>query len=970
MAGASEREQLEKAIAAQEALRPALGDAVVDAVVRTLRDKLASLASPAESRRQVAVLFADVSGFTAMSETMDAEEVREVMNAVWDRLDRAVVGHGGLVDKHIGDAVMALFGAKTAREDDAERAVRAALAMHSELRDYAAQAPPAAQGLRMRIGIHSGPVVVGTVGANAEFTAMGDAVNLASRLEHAAPVGGILVSHDLFRQVESLFEAADIAPIAVKGKKDPVRAHVVLGPRSRDFRMTALRDGDIDTAMVGRDAELAALEEALGEVRRGAGPRWVTVCAPAGLGKSRLRYEFERRYDGPAAGVWFLKGRALPQTSGVPYALLRDAFSARFDILETDSAAVARDKFERGAAAVLGEAEGGRARELSRLLGLGVADGSGPPPSRERGLEALTRFLERAGAAAPVVAVFEDVHWADHPSLDALSHALREAPRTAVLVAAFARPAFYERRAGWAEGEAFHRRLELSPLGGATMDSLVRALLRRLGSVPAALRERVVDGSEGNPFYAEQIVKMLLDQGVLSGGERWTLDEGRLAALRVPPTLVGVLQARVDGLPAAEREALQAASVVGRIFWDHALEACGLRSDAVAAALAGLAAKELAFPRPASSVLGSAEYIFKHALLHDVVYESVLLRERRSAHARVAAWLESRGGGRDRERSPLVAQHYSLAGDERKASVHWDRAGAAALSVSAFPEARDCFARALDGAEDRGRLLVRLGQALNGVSEFAEAESRLREALALGEAAGNRRLTAGALTNLARVLGQTERYGEMSAACERAAALSEQDGDRDGVADALGLAGASAGLAGDFARAEPLVRRSLELHREAGDRLGEGRNLNDLGLLHSRQGRPAEALPFYRQARDLIAEAGAKDGCAQISINLATARLKLGDVAGSVEEAEAACAIYRETGNRKGLANALEVLARGHRRAGSPEAARGALLEALALCLAIKDASVGRTVLEQLEPGVDAPPESWEERGRRIVEAS
>ncbi len=273
----TEREQIEQTIAALEAQRALLGDVVVETALAPLRQKLAALAAPRSAedgtRKLVTVLFADVSGFTAMSETLDAEDVRDVMNALWRRLDSAIFQHGGHIDKHIGDAVMALWGAQTAREDDPEQAIRGALAMQKELENWridfghrtdTLQSPltthhSSAANLQMRIGLNTGPVLLGAVGMTSEFTAMGDSVNLASRLEHAAPVGGILISHDTYRHVRGLFDVQPQAPLSVKGKAEPIQTYVVQRAKPRAFRLGTRGVQGVETRMVGREAQLTAL---------------------------------------------------------------------------------------------------------------------------------------------------------------------------------------------------------------------------------------------------------------------------------------------------------------------------------------------------------------------------------------------------------------------------------------------------------------------------------------------------------------------------------------------------------------------------------------------------------------------------------------------------------------------------------------------------------------------------------------
>ena len=349
----TEIDQLKTGMAALEAQRAILGDAIVDSALGPMREKLAALEAQSradQQRKQATVLFADVSGFTAMSETMDAEEVAGVMNDLWAAVDRAITEQGGHIDKHIGDAVMALWGADTAREDDPERAVRAALAMQAAIGFFCETRGAA---LAMRIGINTGPVVLGAVGTTGEFTAMGDAVNLASRLEHAAPVGGVLIGHDTYRLVRGIFDVEPQAPLAVKGKAEPVQTYVVVRAKPRAFRMATRGVEGIETRMVGRDAELDTLKNAYLDAFESAETRVATVIGEAGVGKSRLLYEFDNWLELRPEHIFYYKGRSTPNTQNVPYSLFRDLFANRFEILESDPIAVALDKFRQGMAGVL-----------------------------------------------------------------------------------------------------------------------------------------------------------------------------------------------------------------------------------------------------------------------------------------------------------------------------------------------------------------------------------------------------------------------------------------------------------------------------------------------------------------------------------------------------------------------------------------------------------------------------------------
>ena len=744
--------QFEQAVATLEAQRTILGDAVVDASIAALREKLAALepAPTADQRKQVTVLFADVSGFTAMSETMDAEDVTEIMNALWERLDKAITDYGGQIDKHMGDSVMAIWGAETAREDDPERAIHAALAMQKEVRSWKlevspisnfqpfdrAQGRPPISNLQIRIGINTGPVLLGEVGTTGEYTAVGDTVNTASRLEQAAPVGGILISHDTYRHVRGVFTVQLLDPIRVKGKAEPLQVYVVQRAKPRAFRVGWRGVEGVETRMIGREGELKLLQDALYTAIEDSERQMVTISGAAGVGKSRLLYEFESWMELLPQDVYYFKGRASPEMQNVPYALIRDLFAFRFQIQDSDRAQVVREKMKGGIGEAPGETrpEPGRrdqqgqmrAHFIGQLLGFdfshsphlhGVQDDA--QQLRDRALMYLSDYFKAMAAQLPTVILLEDVHWADDSSLDVLNHLALTTPNQRLLFVCLARPTLFERRPHWGEGQTFHTHLELRPLSKRDSRRLVEEILQRVEQVPAALRELVVSGAEGNPFYVEELIKMLIeDRVILTEAERWQVEPIRLTTVRVPATLTGVLQARLDSLPPAERTTVQQASVVGRTFWDSVVarigqSAGGAAGQEVPAALSALRGKEMIFQRETSAFAETREYIFKHAILREVTYESVLKRLRRVYHGLVADWLMEQGGERAGEYTGLIAEHLELAGQREKAVIYLRRAGEQAVAKFSNAEAVRYLDRALaltpesDHAERYTLLLVR-----------------------------------------------------------------------------------------------------------------------------------------------------------------------------------------------------------------------------------------------------------------------
>jgi len=636
-------EDLQRAIQAQESLRPMLDEDVVDAALAVLRQKLMELErhqvdeKNREQRKMLTVMYADISGFTALSETMEAEDVAELMQLLWGRIDLIIQAYGGHIDKHIGDNVVALWGVLTSREDDAEQAVRAALKIQQELPGLSIEPP-----LQMHIAIHSGQVMLGEVGVTREYTAVGRAIQVAAMLESEARPGEVVISQDTLRLVRGLFDVEARSEIPISGYERPLSIYRVLRPRPYAFRPHTRGVEGVETRMIGRDAELALLQEALRDVLFDKKARTVTVVGEAGIGKSRLLYEFENWLAPRARQLWLMKGRAIERTVTVPYTLLRDVVALGLSIPDDVSLDFARQRIERAIRSLLpgDPAALEKAHFIGHMLGLDFSASpelsgilSDPGQIHDRARYYLMQVIAAVAGRQPVVLLLEDLHWADEASLNLLIYLMNEVRDLPVLLVALTRPSLTERLPDWWERLPRQQRLYLNPLDEVASRRLVREILQKAPSIPPALDELVTSGAEGNPFYVEEIIKMLIEDGVIASGEIWKVNESQLGQMRVPPTLTGILQARLDGLPEVERVVLQAASVLGRAFWDGALVSLtSFNPDTVNAALDSLEAREFIFPRQNSAFSGQAEYVFKHALLRQVVYENILKRQRRRYH--------------------------------------------------------------------------------------------------------------------------------------------------------------------------------------------------------------------------------------------------------------------------------------------------------------------------------------------------
>ncbi|HSH03441.1 MAG TPA: adenylate/guanylate cyclase domain-containing protein [Anaerolineae bacterium] len=921
----NERQALEKAIEAQEMLRPILGDDVVEATIATLRQQLAGLTTvSSDVRKLVTVLVADLSGFTALVEAMDAEDAGEFINTLWQALDQVIVRYGGRIDKHIGDAVVALWGVDVSREDDAEQAIRASLAMQTELQEGIAGLD---DGLKvgMRIGLSTGMVLLGEVGSSGEFSALGDAVNVAHALEAAAPIGGVLIAHDTYRHVRGIFEVAAWPKVTGPARREGITVYEVKQVKARTFRLTTRGVEGVETRMVGRGRELAHLQGEFHTVMRYGGWRQVTVVGEAGLGKSRLLYEFEDWLNLQSRYFLLFKGRMNQARRQLPFALARNFISFRFEIQESDGRSVVEEKFELGFASFLGQGQAEKAHIVGQLLGFDFAHSQYVQGIKDdirqihdRGRLYLTQLLQAAAALAPLVFMLEDLQWADEASLALLAY-WREAwgERPFLLIGA-TRPELSEQIPDWYQGEG-HSQLHLQPLSGADSERLVSDILRKVPEIPLKLRQLITKQAEGNPFYVEELIKMMLEDGVISKQEPlWRVDQQRLDNLRIPPSLTGVLQARLDRLSVAERRVLQQAAVVGRQFWDEAIAYMAAREEgrevvitaedslvtpALARILGDLQAKEMIFQRPQPVFQNTTEYFFKHAILREVTYEQILRTRRHLYHEGVAEWLVHWSGERVGEYASVIANHYEQA-NQNKAAASWlITAAQRARATYALEQAQHYFEQAhvLLGENASDDLLVAIYEGLGFVYRdrnlFTEALQYANRLLVLAQKMGDPALEARAwlgltphqddvrsslettekavakarlvepldLSLLARALRTQGWCWYLLGDGERALTLANESldlsleaGDRVIQGYSLNLIGVVYQVRGQFDVAQKYLERGLAVRRSIGDRMGESGILNNIGELLRFQGNYEQAASFYRQALLITREIGVR----------------------------------------------------------------------------------------------------------------
>ncbi|MEJ2748121.1 MAG: adenylate/guanylate cyclase domain-containing protein [Anaerolineae bacterium] len=731
----TDRERIQHAIDVIADQRILLGDAVVNTTLAALNEQLTGLdikdgqsdQHRAAQRKQITILFANVSGFNSIAQSAPDTNILDIMNLLWQRMDKAITNQGGMIDKHIGDAVMGLFGVPIAREDDPIRAITAALAMRAILSDFInelqgltshydnlAELTP----LQLRIGINTGPVLLGGVGTGDEYTVIGDAVNVASRLERAAPAGGILISHDTHLLVRGVFETEPLGPVTIRGKSDPLQIHLVLGAKPRRSFLTGRGVEGVETQMVGRDVEMDLLQRALQTAVSNKTGQVITIVGDAGVGKSRLLQEYNEWVLAQPQEFPTFKGQAEQRMSQQPYAFFRNILASYFDIQDSDPSRVVEDKLITGIqqlSQLSTEEAQVRAQTIGQLIGLNLSNSfqypvapTEVPQIRTRAYGYLRTIFQEAVANAPATLMFlEDLHWADSASLDLLTYLAticREAP---LIFFCLTRPSLFEEREGWMKervGETAvpQTTLHLTPLTEAESRQLVADILRKLPDPPTELCNLVVQRAEGNPFYVEELIKVFIEDGIiLVEDDKWQLRSTQLNSIRIPSTLTGVLQARLDRLSELERATLQRAAVIGRQFWDSAvIYMNGLANDPLhgsetVAALQALEKRELIFKRHSSIFTGTQTYYFKHAILREVTYEGVLLRDRPIFHQQAADWLAEQSGERIAEYAGFIAEHYELAGEKPQAAELYEMAAQHAQKMSDPDRAITYYGKAL-----------------------------------------------------------------------------------------------------------------------------------------------------------------------------------------------------------------------------------------------------------------------------------
>ena len=992
-------------------LGPPLGDVASRAAAYTprhLAEKILTSRSALEGeRKQVTVLFADCVGFTELSTKLDPEDLHMVMDGCFARIMEAVHRYEGTVNQFTGDGAMALFGAPIAHEDHAVRAVAAALAIQKAHREYD-ESVRRERGMpfALRIGINTGPVVVGRIGDDLrmDYTAQGETVNLAARLQSVAPAGGVVISEATARLVSGYFETAETGVHVLKGIDRPVRAFTVAEQRRRRARFEVAVDRGL-TPLVGRGRELSRLLDVVERARAGRG-QVVSVVGEAGVGKSRMLYELRRRLGDD---VRSFEGRCLPHGEALPFHLVAQFLHANFGLEDGEPAILQAEKVAQGVER-LDPALAWTVPYLRHVLGLPAdelaSEGLDQIQRKRRLIEAVKALTLRGAQLRPLVLLAEDLQWIDRNS-EEYCRALVDGVSGHPLVIVCTHRTGYT--PPWQE-RSFHERLTLDPLSEDETAEMVKGMLG-VRQLSPAVRELVVSRAEGNPFFIEELTRYLR--------ERELHESEHAAEAAIPATVHDLLTARIDRLPEGLKRTLQLASVLGRDFPLAVLERIATPGADVKGDVAELIRLELLREK---NVFPDLRLSFSHVLVGQVAYEGLLLKARADLHARAGAALEALYPGRADELVQDIAEHYARSPDRDKALPYLERAGERAAGLFAYEQARDFYRRALelvlegDGhATLRGRLLGKRGDAAYAQGALAEARAHWTAALDVIDAACERRLAADlhrrmgvvcwdaaepdeSLAHLGRGLAALEgdtdnietarlyqefarihfRRGDHAEATDwarRALALGSTLGAPDVISHAYNTLGVALARAGDIEQGADFVARGLETALAHQLAAVACRAYTNLAVMYATIDH-ARSLEYCREGLLLAQRIGDQLQQAWLYCTLAGGHCTLaGDYDEGVRAAKAAVELDERLGQRNHLPIPLIILAQIYQCRGDNEPAAHYYKRALDVAEAVGEPQLLFPCYEGLatlaiERGDEAEAEAWLERSRHVQETT
>jgi class 3 adenylate cyclase/tetratricopeptide (TPR) repeat protein len=880
-------------------------------------------------RRIVTILFCDVVGSTHMAEQLDPEEWAGIMDDAFDFLIAPIYRYEGTVGRLMGDAILAFFGAPVAHEDDPQRAILAGLELVSSMQPFR-QHIFQEYGLdfNVRVGINTGSVVVGEIGSDlaGEYTAMGDAVNLAARMEQTAQSGTVQVAEDTYRLVEPLFDFEALGGIEVKGKDAFVQAYRVLGKKERPGRVRGIRG--LMSPLVGREAELHALMKTLEDLKRGRGGV-VTLIGEAGLGKTRLMDDLHAQWLLEAEDCLWFESRGVSYETNRPYHLFVQHLRQVCDVKESDPPEVVRQKLVDSMDDLAAQGSGTLIQSVDLLL---TAENQGGEHSLEgeafkhQLFEAILNLWRQMADRAPVVLAFDDLQWADRASVELLVYIFRLAEEVPILLLCAFRP--HRSSPAWrlkqvAETDYPHRYVEmfLDPLPEASGDELISNLLVN-SDMPADLRQMILQKAEGNPFFLEEVVRALIENGVIAQDEttgRWQVQK-EIDQLSIPDSLQAVLLARMDRLESDVRQTLQVASVIGRTFTRSILEEISGRNGNLDGHLNTLQRVELIRE---TARLPEPEYTFLHELTREAAYHSILRRNRREYHRRVGETLEKLFPDKRDQEAHNLARHFEEARDYDKALHYYTLAGDTAARLYANSEAVTQYSRALEIAQHKpasidqlSTIYLRRGRAYEMSGQYDQALANYETLQSLAEERDNPAAVLDALiaqTTIYSIPSDMHNPEKGRALSQRALEMARQLGDHRAEAKALwNLMLVTNFIQKDFQEAVRYGEQGLDIARRHDLREEVAYILNDISRVYLEVGRQEEARDALEEVHGLWRELDNLPMLADSLATMAQGLHILGEYDLAMEKAQEALQTSRSIGNHWVQAYSLSILGPVH----------------------------------------------------------
>ncbi len=861
---------------------------------------VSSQSAPVAERRLVSVLFADLVGFTTLSESRDAEDARELLSRYFETCRELIERYGGTVEKFIGDAVMAVWGTPTANEDDAERAVRASLDLVDAV--AALGADVGAPELQARAGVLTGEAAV-TLGAQGQGMVAGDLVNTAARIQSEAQPGSVLVGDSTKRASEAAIVYDDAGLHELKGKAEPLQLWAAI--RVVGLRGGASKSAGLEPAFVGRDSELRLVKESFHAAVEEGKARLVSAVGVGGIGKSRLAWEFEKYIDGLVADTLWHSGRCLAYGDGVAFWALAEMVRGRAGIIEDEESSSALAKLRAAIEQYVHDPQERRfiAPRLAHLLGLE----EGAAGDQENLFAAARMFFERVADEAPTVLLFEDIHWADSALLDFIEYLLDWSRDLPLFILTLARPELLGRRPTWGAGKRNFTSIMLEPLPRETMEVL---LTGPVPGLPEELRARILERAEGVPFYAVETVRMLIDRGLLVREGNAFRPTGEIETLEVPETLQALIAARIDGLTPDERRLVQDAAVLGRTFTTRGLAAVtGWQEPELEPLLQSLIRKEVLSLEADPLSPERGQYGFLQDLVKKVAYDMLSRRDRKLRHLAAAEYLRSLG---DDEVVEVVASHYldayraapddvgaeNVRAEAREMLV---RAAERAASLAANSEAQRSFERAIELTDDplvQAELHERAGAMAYAGTRADEATVHFEQAIVLFEAASAAHQAARVSARLAEVMWDRGRLEEGLETMDRSYQILAQHGPDADLAALVAQIGRFMFFHGDLELARERVETALDMAEALSLPEVLSQALNTKAIILIAHERPREGLTLLRYALDVAIESDKPSAALRAYYNLGDS-LARGD---RFEEAAASIrdglALARRVGNR------------------------------------------------------------------------